>query len=115
MTNGDMRKRVLAVLGMILVFRFLSHVPIPLGEPQQLRQLLNNLFNGQQLFGFIDLLSGGALANFSIMLMGLGPYINASIIMQLLTIIVPSLSELQKESGEGTIIVSSCIIIDAVI
>ena len=100
-TNGDMRKRILAVLGMILVFRFLAHVPIPLGQPQQLHQLLNNIFNGQQLFGFIDLLSGGALANFAIMLMGLGPYINASIIMQLLTIVIPSLAEMQKEGGEA--------------
>ncbi len=100
-TNGDMRKRVFAVLGMVLVFRFLSHVPIPLGEPQQLRQLLDNLFNGQQLFGFINLLSGGALANFSIMLMGLGPYINASIIMQLLSKAIPKLETLNNEGETG--------------
>ncbi len=96
-----MRKRVFAVLGMVLVFRFLAHVPIPLGDPAQLRQLLNNLFDGQQLFGFIDLLSGGALANFSIMLMGLGPYINASIIMQLLTKAIPKLEALNKEGESG--------------
>ncbi len=99
--NGDMRKRVLIVLGMILIFRFLAHVPIPLGEPQQLRQLLQNLFNGQQLFGFIDLLSGGALANFAIMLMGLGPYINASIIMQLLSKAIPKLETLNNEGESG--------------
>lgn len=101
LVNGDMRKRILAVIGMVLVFRFLSHVPIPLGEPTQLRQLLNNIFSGQQLFGFIDLLSGGALANFSIMLMGLGPYINASIIMQLLTKAIPKLETLNKEGESG--------------
>lgn len=99
--NKDMRKRILAVIGMVIVFRFLSHVPIPLGEPSQLRQLLNNIFSGQQLFGFIDLLSGGALANFSIMLMGLGPYINSSIIMQLLTKAIPKLETLNKEGETG--------------
>ena len=101
--NSDMRKRILAVLGMLLIFRVLAHIPIPLSNPETLRQVLENLFNSQtpQLLSFIDVLSGGALANFSIMLIGLGPYINASIIMQLLTRAIPQLEALNKEGEYG--------------
>ncbi len=102
--NADMRKRILAVLGMLLVFRILSHIPIPLANPETLKQVLQNLFTSQetpQLLSFINVLSGGALANFSIMLVGLGPYINASIIVQLLTKAIPRLEELNKEGEFG--------------
>lgn len=101
--NQDMRNRILAVLGMLLVFRILAHIPIPLSNPETLKQVLENLFNSQssQLLSFIDVLSGGALANFSIMLVGLGPYINASIIMQLLTKAIPQLETLNKEGEFG--------------
>ncbi len=102
--NADMRKRVLAVLGMLLVFRILAHIPIPLSNPETLRQVLDNLFNStskSQLLSFIDVLSGGALANFSIMLIGLGPYINASIIFQLLTKAIPQLEALNNEGEYG--------------
>lgn len=99
-----MRKRILAVLGIIVVFRLLAIVPIPLGSSSNLHQVLTNLFNNKntpQLLGFLNVLSGGALANFSIMLAGLGPYINASIIMQLLTKAIPKLEELHKEGEFG--------------
>jgi preprotein translocase subunit SecY len=99
-----MRKRILAVLGMLLVFRILAHIPIPLSDPQTLRQVLENLYtqtNSNQLLGFLNILGGGALANFSIMLVGLGPYINASIIMQLLTKAVPKFEALNKEGEFG--------------
>jgi preprotein translocase subunit SecY len=102
--NKDMRGRILAVLGMLLVFRILAHIPIPLSNPETLKQVLENLFtssNTSQLLSFIDVLSGGALANFSIMLVGLGPYINASIIMQLLTKAIPQLETLNKEGEFG--------------
>ncbi len=102
--NKDMRNRILAVLGMLLVFRILAHIPIPLSNPETLKQVLENLFtssNTSQLLSFIDVLSGGALANFSIMLVGLGPYINASIIMQLLTKAIPQLETLNKEGEFG--------------
>ncbi len=102
--NRDMQKRILAVLGMLLVFRIMTHIPVPLSNPQTLRQLIQNLFNSSntpQLLSFINVLSGGALANFSIMLAGLGPYINASIIMQLLTKAIPQLEALQKEGEYG--------------
>jgi len=99
-----MRNRILAVMGMMLVFRILAHVPIPLSNPETLKQVLENLFtstNTPQVLSFINVLSGGALANFSIMLVGLGPYINASIIMQLLTKAIPSLEALNKEGEFG--------------
>jgi preprotein translocase subunit SecY len=102
--NSDMRKRILAVIGMLLIFRILAHIPIPLSNPDTLKQVLENLFTSAktpQLLSFIDVLSGGALANFSIMLIGLGPYINASIIMQLLTRAIPQLEALNKEGEFG--------------
>jgi preprotein translocase subunit SecY len=103
-SHQDMRKRIFAVLGILLVFRILAHIPVPLSDPQTLKQVLENLFTAQdtpQLLSFINVLSGGALANFSIMIAGLGPYINASIIMQLLTKAIPKLEALQKEGEYG--------------
>lgn len=102
--HKDMRKRIFAVLGILLVFRVLAHIPVPLSDPHTLRQVLDNLFNSQntpQFLNFINVLSGGALANFSIMIAGLGPYINASIIMQLLTKAIPKLEALHKEGEFG--------------
>ncbi len=102
--NQDMRKRIFAVLGMLLVFRILAHIPIPIGNGETLKQILETLFTTSdtpQFLSFIDVLSGGALANFSIMLVGLGPYINASIIMQLLTRAIPKLENLNKEGEFG--------------
>ncbi len=102
--NSDMRKRLLAVLGMLLVFRILAHIPIPLSNPETLQQVLQNIFTakeGSSFLSFVDILSGGALANFSIMLVGLGPYINASIIIQLLTKAIPQLEALNKEGEYG--------------
>lgn len=102
--HEDMRKRIFAVLGMLFIFRVLAQIPIPLADPTTLRELLNTLFTATQdtqLFSFLDVISGGALANFSIMLIGLGPYINASIIMQLLTQAIPKLEELNKEGEFG--------------
>jgi preprotein translocase subunit SecY len=100
----EMRKRILAVLGMLLAFRILTHVPVPLSNAHTLRQLLNSLFSSSstsQFLSFINVISGGALANFSIMIAGLGPYINASIIMQLLTKAIPQLEALHKEGEYG--------------
>lgn len=102
--HKDMRKRIFAVLGILLVFRILAHIPVPIGDPQTLRQVLDNIFTSQsspQFLNFINVLSGGALANFSIMIAGLGPYINASIIMQLLTKAIPKLENLRKEGEFG--------------
>lgn len=101
--HTEMRKRILAVLGMLLVFRILAFIPVPLSDPQTLKQVLENLYdqtNSAQLLGFLNALSGGALANFSIVLVGLGPYINASIIMQLLAKAIPRLEKMRKDEGE---------------
>lgn len=98
-----MRNRLLAVLGMLLIFRVLAHIPVPLSSPETLKQVLTNLFNSDtsQLLNFVNILSGGALENFSIVLVGLGPYINASIIMQLLTKAIPHLETLNKDGEFG--------------
>jgi preprotein translocase subunit SecY len=104
LTHKDMRGRIIAVLGILLIFRILAHIPVPLSNPQTLHQVLQNLFNSNntpQLLSFINVLSGGALANFSIMIAGMGPYINASIIMQLLTKAIPQLEALHKEGEFG--------------
>jgi preprotein translocase subunit SecY len=104
MSNPDMRKRILAVLGILLAFRILAQLPVPIANSQSLHQILSNLFNSSQtpqLLSFINTLSGGALANFSIMIAGMGPYINASIIMQLLTKAIPQLEALHKEGEFG--------------
>lgn len=97
----DIRKRLLVVLGMIVIFRLLAHVPVPVGDPAVLADFFRSVFSSNRLLAFVDLFSGGALANFSIVLMGLGPYINASIIMQLATQVMPKLKELQKEGEQG--------------
>lgn len=102
--SSDMRKKIFVVFGMILIFRILAHIPIPIANGETLKQILETLFNSaqtSQLLSFVDVLSGGALANFSIMLVGLGPYINASIIMQLLTRAIPKLEALNKEGEFG--------------
>lgn len=96
-----MQKRLLMVGLIVIIFRILSHIPLPVAEASQLRETLREVFENQQLLGFVNLLSGGALANFSIVLMGLGPYINASIIIQILTKLYPPLEKLQKEGEAG--------------
>lgn len=104
LSHSDMRKRILAVLGILLIFRILAQLPVPIANPQTLHQVLQNLFNSKnspQFLSFINVLSGGALANFSIMIAGLGPFINASIIMQLLTKAIPKLEAIHKEGEFG--------------
>jgi preprotein translocase subunit SecY len=101
--HKDMRKRIFAVLGILLVFRILAQLPVPIANGDTLRQVLENAFNSNSssFLGYLNVLSGGALSNFSILIAGLGPYINASIIMQLLTKAVPKLEALHKEGEFG--------------
>lgn len=99
--SKDMQKRLLILLLLIVSYRFLAHIPIPLAQPTELKQLVSSVLQNQQLLGFLNLLSGGALASLSIMLVGLTPYINASIIMQLLTKAIPQMEELNKEGEIG--------------
>jgi len=99
--SKDLRKRALVVLGLLVVFRALSHVPVPVPNNLALSSFLRTLFSSNKLLGFADLFSGGALTSFSIIMMGVGPFINASIIMQLLQQAVPSLEALSKEGEQG--------------
>jgi len=93
----DLRTKILIVIGLLIVTRILAHVPVPGIDPATLR----SFFQQSQFLNLLDIFSGGGLANFSIVMLGVGPYITASIIMQLLTIIVPSFAEMQKEGGEA--------------
>ena len=99
--NRDMQKRLLIVLGVIVVYRFLTVIPIPLAEPTQMKEVVNSVLGGSDFGSFLSLLSGGALASFSIILVGLTPFITASIISQLLTKAIPRLNELHKDGEAG--------------
>lgn len=93
----DLRKKILFVLGMLIIFRIAAHIPLPGVNIERLR----DFFASNEMLGMLNILSGGAMANFSIVAMGIAPYITASIIMQLLTMIVPKLEELSKEGSAG--------------
>ncbi|HEX7483755.1 MAG TPA: preprotein translocase subunit SecY [Candidatus Saccharimonadales bacterium] len=99
--NKDMQKRILIILGIFVAYRLLAHIPVPIAEPQQLRQIVEGVIGGSSFGGFLNLLSGGALAQFSIVLVGMGPFITASIITQLLTKAIPKLEELHKDGESG--------------
>lgn len=99
--NRDMQKRVGIVLGLVVAYRFLAHVPVPLAEPTKLKQVIDSVVSSTDFGGFLNLLSGGALASFSIVLVGLSPFITASIITQLLTKAIPKLEELHKDGESG--------------
>lgn len=91
----DLRKKVLAVLGLLAVFRLLSAIPIPGVDVSKLQQF----FESNQMFGLLNMFSGGGLSNLSIVMLAVGPYITGSIIMQLLTIIFPNLKKAYYEEG----------------
>lgn len=99
--NRDMQKRIVIVLGIIVVYRLLAHIPVPLAEPTQLKEVIDSVVKGSDFGGFLNLLSGGALASFSIVLVGMSPFITASIITQLLTKAIPKLEELHKDGESG--------------
>ena len=89
------------MLALLVLFRFLSHVPVPVPDNAALQTFLQKLFNSNRLLGFADFFAGGALTNFSMIMMGVGPYINASIIIQLLSQVFPKLEALSKEGESG--------------
>ena len=95
--DPSLRKRILFVLGSLIVFRLLASIPIPGIDTVALSRFLNN----NQFFGILNIFSGGGLSNLSIIMLGVGPYITGSIIMQLLTIMVPSLKRMYHEEGEA--------------
>lgn len=93
----ELRQKILFVLAMIAVYRVGAHIPVPGVDPARLQQL----FQGGGLLGFLDMFSGGALRRFTVFAMSINPYITASIIMQLLTVVIPKLEELSKQGQEG--------------
>jgi len=93
----ELRRRVIFTLVMFAVFRLGTHIPVPGVNASMIEQLFNN----GNLFGLLDLFSGGALSKFSIFAMSITPYINASIILQLLKVVIPTLEEWSKEGAEG--------------
>ena len=99
--NKDMQKRLLIVIGLIVVYRLLAHIPAPLAEPVKMQEAIGAVLGQSDLGGFLNLLSGGALASFSLVLVGLSPFITASIITQLLTKAIPKLEELHKDGESG--------------
>lgn len=92
----ELRNKILFVLGMLVVFRLMANIPIPAIDQERLRQF----FEGNQLFGLLNVFTGGALDNLSIVMLGVGPYITATIVLQLSTMIFPPLERLYKEEGE---------------
>jgi len=95
--NIEIRKRLLFTVFVIILFRILAHIPVPGVDTQMIRSYLEQ----SKILGMLDLFSGGAFRNFSIVTLGVGPYINASIIIQLLTMMIPSFEELSKEGEFG--------------
>ena len=93
----DLRNKIFFVLGVFVVFRIMANIPIPGINTENLR----NFFAGNQIFGLLNIFTGGALDNLSVVMLGLGPYITAVIILQLLTMIFPKLAVLYKEEGEA--------------
>jgi preprotein translocase subunit SecY len=95
-TDKSLRNKVLFVIFALFIFRLLATIPVPGVDTTKLNQFLQ----GNQFFGIFNALSGGGLSSFSIVMLGIGPYITASIIMQLLSMMVPRLKDLMQESGE---------------
>ena len=95
----DLRRRILFTIMMLVVFRFGAHIPVPFLSPDAMKAFLGA--GGTDLFSLFDVFTGGAFSNATVMALGVSPYINASIIIQLLTVAIPSLERLAKEGVEG--------------
>ena len=94
--DATLRNRVLFVLGALVIFRFFANIPIPAALGQNLTALISQ----NQALGFLNLLTGGGLSAVSLVMLGVGPYITASIIMQLLTMMSPKFKAMHSEEGE---------------
>lgn len=97
LTDESLRNRLLFLVGILFIFRVLAAIPVPGVNTAQLALFFQN----SQFFGLLNLFSGGGLSSLSIVLLGVGPYITSSIIMQLMTLIVPKLKEMYQEEGEA--------------
>lgn len=94
----DLRRRILFTIMMLVVFRFGAHIPVPYLDAETMKTFLGN---GTDLFSLFDVFTGGAFSNATVMALGVSPYINASIIIQLLTVAIPALERIAKEGVEG--------------
>ena len=101
-SNRELRRRLIITLVIFAIFRFVTHIPVPGVDLEAIK----NVFASNQLLSLLDVFSGGTLANFSILALGLNPYINASIIMQLMTMVSPKLEEMSKEGETGQNIIN---------
>ncbi len=99
--NKDMLRRMLIVLGLLIIYRLLAHIPVPLGEPATFQEAIQNLIEKSDFGSFLNLISGGGLTTFSILLVGLSPYITSSIVVQLVTKAIPRLEELSQDGETG--------------
>ena len=99
--NKDMLKRIGIILGIIVAYRLLAQIPVPMGDAATFKEAVSNLLDKSDFSSFLNLISGGGLASFSIILVGLGPYITSSIVVQLLTKAIPRLEELSNDGGAG--------------
>lgn len=99
--NKDMLKRVLIVFGLLIIYRFLAHIPVPLGEPATFQEAVASIIQQSDFGSFLNLVSGGGLTTFSILLVGISPYITASIVVQLVTKAIPRLEELSQDGETG--------------
>ena len=95
----DLRKRIFFTLLMLIIFRFGAHIPVPYLSAEAMKSFLGS--GGTDLFSLFDVFTGGAFSNATVMALGVSPYINASIIVQLLTVAIPALERLAKEGYEG--------------
>src|SRR3989339_681274 len=93
----DLRRSVLFILGMLAIFRFAAHIPVPGVNIENLK----SFFESNQILGLLSVFSGGSMENFSIVMLGVAPYITASIIFQLLVMIIPKLEEISKDGEAG--------------
>ena len=99
--NKDMLKRIFVILGILVAYRLLAQIPVPMGDASTFKEAVSNLLEKSDFSNFLNLISGGGLASFSIILVGLSPYITGSIIMQLLSKAIPRLEELSDDGETG--------------
>lgn len=99
--NKELRKKIIFILFLLFIYRLIAHVPIPGPDPKLVQDFIGNVFKNNSVLSFIDVFSGGGMSRFSVAMMSLGPYVTASIMVQLLTIIVPKFEQLSKEGEQG--------------
>ena len=99
--NKDMLRRILIIFGIIVAYRLLAQIPVPMGDASTFKEAVTNLLEKSDFSNFLNLISGGGLASFSIILVGMSPYITGSIVIQLLTKAIPRLEELSNDGETG--------------